>query len=875
MENLLKQIKEKQKIRTSSQLNIKPNNKNEDLVFLINSLNMDIKIFYQSIKKCLNERKQNNNKLSSKQILDLIEQYLNEFIDKAKDKFKKMKCIQKLNIIKQDINKNKMKLSSDNILSNNNEYNNINKKLFNKKKIFDEESHSSSKCNKNINNSMKINNFVAHNIIAYNNSNNNDIDEYSHKYKQIKNFSFNNKLNTHNHSTNYNIHKNVKYHNNNGNNSSEKKFIFRNYNQFKENIKNNKKTKSVHDLRKKILMNKQHTFGSKSNQDLNYYSANHTQTNFYRPKKEILNNISGIISLLKELKTVNGNIFNKSWEAEQHQKLLNKIYYELNNLIQNIFDGNPCNVQDYFNLENINNKTLKEYKDKKNTNYNCNLTYNFDALNNNNVNKANTNIIKEIINYDNEIQSRDLLIKKLKQEINIRNKRIQQQNIKYQNIQEIEEKLKNYKNNDNIEKHFKLINQKYNELKKVNELITSNNGKLKEQINILYNKLNVNRNKKNNFLKLENINIETFSIISNIIGEEAQKLIGELKNELQIKNELNEKNNNEINHYKNNENNLKEEMSKLNNDINSNKEVITKLKEEIYKLNNEISKNKNDLLKNQKEIESLNEKNNQHITNNKCLQETIDKQKKLLSFQEEEINALKNRKDVNIINENNNSIINNDNGIDDNSFNNINKDDKKNKKRNNIKQVDQIQIETDKMVLKYELLKNDYDKLNSTLQEKQKLLDNYSKLSSETSSKANIDEQILELIAQHKKEMDNLTERYNKNIINLKMNLPVNCSPNTHCILIDKKYSKFNLRWFLITITTAEEKNYENTFWVSEDEIKPMLNQFNTFRTEKELEDEQFESIYITQQKWIKQLDDNERLIAKLKQQLQKYENSG
>ena len=171
-------------------------------------------------------------------------------------------------------------------------------------------------------------------------------------------------------------------------------------------------------------------------------------------------------------------------------------------------------------------------------------------------------------------------------------------------------------------------------------------------------------------------------------------------------------------------------------------------------------------------------------------------------------------------------------------------------------------------------MKNWKIKLNSTLQQKQKLLDNYSKLSSETSSKANIDEQILELIAQHKKEIDNLTEKYNQNIINLKMNLPVNCSPNTHCILIDKKYSKFNLRWFLLTITTAQDKNYENTFWVSEDEIKPMLNQFNTFKTEKELEDEHFESIYITQQKWIKQIDENERLIAKLQQQLQKYENS-
>ena len=106
------------------------------------------------------------------------------------------------------------------------------------------------------------------------------------------------------------------------------------------------------------------------------------------------------------------------------------------------------------------------------------------------------------------------------------------------------------------------------------------------------------------------------------------------------------------------------------------------------------------------------------------------------------------------------------------------------------------------------------------------------------------------------------------------MNLPIGYSPSTHCILIDKKYSKYNLKWFLLTITTTQEKNYENTFWVPEDEIKPMLSQFNKFRTEKEIEDEQFESIYITQQKWIKQIDENEQLIAKLKKQLHKYENS-
>ena len=273
------------------------------------------------------------------------------------------------------------------------------------------------------------------------------------------------------------------------------------------------------------------------------------------------------------------------------------------------------------------------------------------------------------------------------------------------------------------------------------------------------------------------------------------------------------------------------------------------------------------------ENEILKENNNNNLEENKSLKETIDKQKKLLDYQDKEIISLQNKKeDLNKIKDDsyNNIIINEK----EDNFNYKNKDDKKTNKRNNLKRNDMLQIEQDKIVLKYELLKNDYNKLNSTLQQKQKLLDNYSKLTNETSTKTNIDEQILELISKHKKEIDDLTKKYNQNIINLKMNLPINYSPSTHNILIDKKYTKYNLKWFLLTITTDPDKNYENTFWVPEDEIKPMLGQFNKYKTEKELEDEQFESIYLTQQKWIKQIDENEQLIDKLRKQLHQYENS-
>ena len=183
-------------------------------------------------------------------------------------------------------------------------------------------------------------------------------------------------------------------------------------------------------------------------------------------------------------------------------------------------------------------------------------------------------------------------------------------------------------------------------------------------------------------------------------------------------------------------------------------------------------------------------------------------------------------------------------------------------------------MEQDKIYLKYELLKNDYDKLNSTLIQKQKLLDNYSKISSETASKTNIDEQILELMAEHKKEIENLTAKYNKNIMSLKMNLPSPFSPNTHIILIDKRYSKYDLKWYLVTVLTENEKNYENTFWVTELEMKPILSQFNKYKTEKELEDEKFDNLYKMQEKWIKQLDQKEKLIEEMKVKINFYENT-
>ena len=56
--------------------------------------------------------------------------------------------------------------------------------------------------------------------------------------------------------------------------------------------------------------------------------------------------------------------------------------------------------------------------------------------------------------------------------------------------------------------------------------------------------------------------------------------------------------------------------------------------------------------------------------------------------------------------------------------------------------------------------------------------------------------------------------------------------------------------------------------------MKPLLEQFNKFKTEKELEDEKFDNLYKMQEKWLKQLDEKEKKIEQLKEKLDVYENN-
>ena len=856
-ENYNRSASKKKRASTSSK---NFNSQNSQLIFvnLVNNLNSQIRNFYYSTKHCLNQGKQDNNKnnLTSLQIYDLINNCLEEFITKAKDIFKRMKYMQKINLIQQEINNNQ---NVDYI----HQKNNYDKKIMNKKKIFDEEINVPSLFN-NTSGSFNINHYFRkinpeknNNLIDKNKRN--DIKSLSNSYKDIK------LLNKYNYTFN-NEEKNINHH-------STNKIMYNNCNRKYSNLKRNSNIKSVINLRKKFIFDRKTENSSLalsnshglSNIKSNFNSNNNSRNNLFQPKKEIFENLNVIISLLKELKSIKGNIFTKSIEAEKHKKVVKKIYDELLILIKNIYKENNINIS--------NSSEIFEKGDKLRNNNNFNLTYNYKIFNNNG-NNNNKNI-----NYKKEIKHRDLIIQQLKDELNAQShKKFSKKNMQindnntnsYQEeninknktkkiINELQEKIdKNQKKNiiyPNLDKNVELLKQKCSELEKDKENILLINEELKNQINLLNQELDIA--KKNICINrvFKNLISQNFSFnYSSIdtISEQAKNII--------------EKLNEGVNTYKEENNKLKEEIIKLNDDIN-------KYKEELDKLNEDNNKYKGEITELNKKYNEINSENKKLKANMDEINNNIEKYKKIISLQEEELKNLKSNSQIQ--NQSDKEVLNKSLPLKDSLINNniVFTEENKYKKRNNSK-INEYQMEQDKIYLKYELLKNDYDKLNTTLIQKQKLLDNYSKISSETASKTNIDEQILELMAEHKKEIENLTEKYNKNIMSLKMNLPSPYSPATHTILIDKRYGKYDLKWYLLTVLTENEKNYENTFWVSDMEMKPILEQFNKYKTEKELEDEKFDNLYKMQDKWIKQLDEKEKIIEEMRDKLDFYENS-
>ena len=387
--NIFHKINPKKMHQSSSQANIKFNtskkNPQSNFISLINNLSADIKLLYHSIKHCLNQGKNSiyKNKFSSKQIFDLIEKNLDDFIVKAQDIFKRMKYIQKINIIQQEMNSSNPNTDSAYLNSN----------YDNKKKLHDDEiyiskmlSQSQKEIDNNMNTSPKINNYFKKNLSDNENDMIKSLNNSSKDMKLINKYDYS-----------YNI-------NENNNRHSANKIIYNSYNRQYNNLKRNNNTKNVINLRKKILFDKKQDNNSSLNSLLlsnskalnninDNNNINQNNTNIPGDNKEIFIYLKEILSSLKELKSIKGNIFTKSLEAEKHKNLMNKIYNELIKLIKHLYKNKNNN------MNNVNNSSdLSGDIQIQNNNNSYNFTFNNKMNNDNNIEDLNKNINTDYFN---------------------------------------------------------------------------------------------------------------------------------------------------------------------------------------------------------------------------------------------------------------------------------------------------------------------------------------------------------------------------------------------------------------------------------------------------------------------------------------------
>ena len=349
-----------------------------------------------------------------------------------------------------------------------------------------------------------------------------------------------------------------------------------------------------------------------------------------------------------------------------------------------------------------------------------------------------------------------------------------------------------------------------------------------------------------NFNKTKGKNIRDILIKEGIkeynnIKKEKDNLILSDKEQQTENNEIKTEVINEINIYIEPDQNIKLKEIEREKVIKDLENKIKSLNDDIKILNDKISnlQKENDLYKN----ESENQNNQINYLNQKLilLNQYVEKKEKKSKEKEQE-------KELN------------DNIIIDNNIQNKNDSNSIN---------EESETDLDKLSIKYELLKLDFDKQKIELEEKDKLLNNYNLYRNLIDSKSS-EEKINELLKKHEKEIEQLNQKYIKDILELKTNLPNCFTPSTHEILIDKKFAQYELHWYLLTLTAAKKKDYENTFWVSEDEIKNMLNEFKAFKTEEDIEKENMYVYILAQQKLINRIESNEDKITNLKKQIQK-----
>ena len=372
------------------------------------------------------------------------------------------------------------------------------------------------------------------------------------------------------------------------------------------------------------------------------------------------------------------------------------------------------------------------------------------------------------------------------------------------------------------------------------------------------------------------------------------------------KHNLENKNQKLINEIQQLKSNL-EEINQKNLELSNNLESITKTKLEENDKNNQtnqqlqdslqkiISEKKRTIDQQGKQIKHLQiEINNINNENKKALQDYEQLiQEKTTKFDEiqsinnnlqHEINEIKN-KHKNELNEKEQTLTNLKLNLE-----NVLKENKdiqsKNEEAN--RNNKELQTKVDELNTEIEKLNKQISQLSQEIKSKneeiQKLNDNSVNLSQINQNLQNKNSCLLQSIDNLNKELDllknknlNNKEKEENKVQNETQSIikKPSISFESHSIILDKTYQN-KYRWFLLVPKEKEKEtsiDIESFIWVSEDKIKDTLEKYNTFKSEKQIEEEQMNEIIRSQKAWLRKLEEKEDELSKVKMEKKQSTN--
>ena len=502
----------------------------------------------------------------------------------------------------------------------------------------------------------------------------------------------------------------------------------------------------------------------------------------------------------------------------------------------------------------------------------------------------------------------------------------------FNNIENLYKRMNNFlEKNKKISKKYKSKSIEFDEMNDVDNNIQI---QLKEKLDLI-EKLNEEIIIKNNIIDKCNSRITNLKILADRKikeNKEYKRKNDEILKLLNIKEEYSKKytieENLKKNVYEKKISKLNLDIEKLNNElklqknylnefdkkINEKDKIILKFQNDNSRLNSDIAKHKiekNNLIKELDTIK-INNENSVNICN---LQKDLESKNNLIESLNENINSLNNK--INELNIKNINLSNTIEKLNDELYSlknkNINEEEFHKLKEDNINYKNQLlkltNISNTNLINNISIINNLKNQIEKIKKEKEQLInyiteqiklykDKNNKIQNEINIKINDFEnnkknEINKISNAFKDEINQITVKYKNEIIDLqntinklkeqneklmkqeKEKILKIVSPEKYNIIIDKYINvlnNVNLHWYLITEKETKNKNYLNTFWINESEIKN-LSKYNKFKSEEELEKDNIQKIMKMQEKFIEEIQKKDDEIDDLKSENKRKED--